>query len=173
MVFRCLSFAIEGTGCLLPGVVAAHFTHTGVCSSSSLVVMCRMRAAAVSDLLRQGRASLARAQQQGQQGMAYALSNLLYHFVLVRGAAGGCRQMGEAGWTEQRFGVCVCVSFPTDDNDDGVWPHTQRVCVCVCVPSLSLAHVHLPEWIAHRRTRGRGWGGGRWWCWACWAASWR
>jgi hypothetical protein len=39
--------------------------------------------ACVADLLRQGRASLARAQQQAQQGIAYALSNLLYHFVLV------------------------------------------------------------------------------------------
>jgi len=44
--------------------------------------------ACVADLLRQGRASLARAQQQAQQGIAYALSNLLYHFVLVRWAAG-------------------------------------------------------------------------------------
>lgn len=38
----------------------------------------------MADLLRQGRASLARAQQQAQQGIAYAISNLLYHFVLVR-----------------------------------------------------------------------------------------
>lgn len=46
--------------------------------------------ACVADLLRQGRASLARAQQQAQQGIAYALSNLLYHFVLVRRWGVGC-----------------------------------------------------------------------------------
>jgi cation-transporting ATPase 13A1 len=52
----------------------------------------------VPDLIRQGRASLARVQQQSQQGLSFSLSNLLYHFTLAsKGARMGRRQLVVAG----------------------------------------------------------------------------
>jgi cation-transporting ATPase 13A1 len=52
----------------------------------------------VPELIRQGRASLARVQQQSQQGLSFSLANLLYHFTLAaRGARMGRRQLVVTG----------------------------------------------------------------------------
>jgi uncharacterized membrane protein len=91
--------------------------------------------ACVADLLRQGRASLARAQQQAQQGIAYALSNLLYHFVLVRGI---CACVCACVFPCVCVCVCVCVCM------------RERECVCVCVGC-----VHVCVYVVGGKTRGR------------------